>query len=536
MNNFWRAQTVLMLLVALTSACKQKDSSNDDADTTTPQAQESHGGDRLASIFVAKGYVVYIHLTKLAESARLLSEEEMKRFDDALMTTRIDPVAGPIKDTAGDAIEARNMDDPLYPGRKVIELDRDIWERHFASDADVFRLVFHEYLWVIGLDDANYRISNRLTLGTVPDAGIGSWKPMNFQGAPSIDPSRQEETRALSAGGKIVILPSAPSVDCSVPIVPYEYDLAAGAWKALKSPPFAQTNGFAAAASGSTVVAWGGSCRDRDSGGPKYPATGAILATETGEWTVMSTTDAPEGRRSPVVASDATRVVVWGGIGSTGVLNSGSVYTVADDTWKAMSTINAPPLGPYNGVLTLEGIAATVAGKFFVWPKDRETCNATAYAYDFASDSWAAITFDQAPGYPCRWRDAVWTQERLIFLFDYPQDNEKGVGTSGVFWNPGLDEWTEINHAGAPGYRSDASVLFIDEQILVFGGWDVDGLPLNDGGIYDKVTEVWQPIRTSGAPVARAKPFSVWTGDRAVIWGGLSITGAPLKSGAIWTP
>jgi N-acetylneuraminic acid mutarotase len=54
---------------------------------------------------------------------------------------------------------------------------------------------------------------------------------------------------------------------------------------------------------------------------------------------------------------------------------------------------------------------------------------------------------------------------------------------------------------------------------------------LNDGAVYDPVSDQWSGLSLANAPAARCDATLVWTGSRAIIWGGLSETGA-LDSGA----
>ena len=59
-------------------------------------------------------------------------------------------------------------------------------------------------------------------------------------------------------------------------------------------------------------------------------------------WTATSTTNAPSPREEHTAVWTGTEMIVWGGINSPDVLNTGGRYNPSTDTWTATSTINAP--------------------------------------------------------------------------------------------------------------------------------------------------------------------------------------------------
>jgi hypothetical protein len=59
-------------------------------------------------------------------------------------------------------------------------------------------------------------------------------------------------------------------------------------------------------------------------------------------WIATSTTNAPSGRWRHTAVWTGSEMIVWGGFGSAGLLNTGGRYNPSTDSWTATSTVNAP--------------------------------------------------------------------------------------------------------------------------------------------------------------------------------------------------
>jgi Dockerin type I domain len=85
------------------------------------------------------------------------------------------------------------------------------------------------------------------------------------------------------------------------------------------------------------MIAWGGV----GTSGPLN--TGGRYDPVAGTWTVTGITSAPEARDSHTAVWTGTEMIAWGGFGTTsGYLSTGGRYIPSTDTWTATSTINAP--------------------------------------------------------------------------------------------------------------------------------------------------------------------------------------------------
>lgn len=120
-----------------------------------------NGGSQAAGEFVNRGHAILRSLRSPIRAGMGLSPEKMNLFQQALVTTRVTSAPGPILDTNGAVVDSKVIDDPIFSGKKLIVLDSQRWEA-LLKEPNIHRLVFHEYLLVIGEDDSNYRLSSQL--------------------------------------------------------------------------------------------------------------------------------------------------------------------------------------------------------------------------------------------------------------------------------------------------------------------------------------------------------------------------------------
>ena len=85
------------------------------------------------------------------------------------------------------------------------------------------------------------------------------------------------------------------------------------------------------------MIVWGGygNSGNLNTGGRYDPATDS--------WTATSMTNAPEARYYHTAVWTGSEMIVWGGTWQlSGVLNTGGRYDPATNSWTATSTTNAP--------------------------------------------------------------------------------------------------------------------------------------------------------------------------------------------------
>ena len=129
-------------------------------------------------------------------------------------------------------------------------------------------------------------------------------------------------------------------------------------------------------------------------------------------WTATSTTNAPSPRDEHTAVWTGTEMIVWGGINSPDVLNTGGRYNPSTDTWTATSTTNAPDA-------RAEHTAVWTGSEMIVW--GGICCGGsdlnTGGRYNPATDSWTATSTANAPDGRLM-HTAVWTGTEMIVWAD----------------------------------------------------------------------------------------------------------------------
>ena len=159
-------------------------------------------------------------------------------------------------------------------------------------------------------------------------------------------------------------------------------------------------------------------------------------------------------------------MIVWGGFGSAGLLNTGGRYNPSTDSWTATSTVNAPSV---------------------------------RYLHT-----------------------AVWTGSEMI-VWGGIDPNTFYLNTGGRY-NPGTNSWTATSTTNAPSARGDHTAVWIGSEMIVWGGLGSARL-LNTGGRYNPTTNSWTATSTTNAPPGRENHTAVWTGSEMIVWGGQNDSG-----------
>jgi N-acetylneuraminic acid mutarotase len=237
----------------------------------------------------------------------------------------------------------------------------------------------------------------------------------------------------------------------------------------------------------------------------------------------------PDRRYLHTAVWTGSEMLVWGGVGEGGYLNTGWRYDPTTDTWSAISTTDAPAARD-NHTAVWTGREMIVWGGFRVHD-DFDTGG----RYDPATDTWVAIGTTHAPS-PRAFHRAVWTGSEMIVWGGY--DDVRGVSLdTGGRYNPSTDGWTSTSMTGAPLVRTFHTAIWTGSEMIVWGGFDLGGATsYNTGGRYDPATDTWTPTSISRAPTPRDSHTAVWTGSEMIVWGGYDNTGGRYDpAGDTWT-
>ena len=221
-------------------------------------------------------------------------------------------------------------------------------------------------------------------------------------------------------------------------------------------------------------------------------------------WTATSTTNAPIGRREHTAVWTGSEMIVWGGLGTSGSLNTGGRYNPSTDSWTATSTTNSP--GGRSG-----HTAVWTGSEMIVWggnPSGLETGG----RYNPSTDSWTATSTTNAPR-ARRDHTAAWTGSEMIVWGG--RDLEDSFNTGGRY-NPSTDSWTATTTTNAPFARYFHTAVWTGSEMIVWGGYAYS----NTGGRYNPSTDSWTATSVTNAPTARDQHTAVWTGSEMIVWGG----------------
>ena len=259
---------------------------------------------------------------------------------------------------------------------------------------------------------------------------------------------------------------------------------------------------------GSEMIVWGGfgASGSVNSGGRYDPATDS--------WTATSTTGAPSARTNHTAVWTGSEMIVWGGLDtSNNRLNNGGRYNPVTDTWTATSTVGAPSVRDSQ-------TAVWTGSEMIIWGGDEDfSPTGTGGRYNPVTNSWTATSTAGAPA-PRLAHSAVWTGSKMIVW------GGAGFGsfyTDGGRYDPATDSWLVVSDS--PELRFDCSTVWTGSEMIVWGGYGlpvVNGgfTPLNTGSRYDPTTDSWTATSTTNAPAPRGFNSGVWTGSEMIVWGG----------------
>jgi hypothetical protein len=170
--------------------------------------------------------------------------------------------------------------------------------------------------------------------------------------------------------------------------------------------------------------------------------------------------------------------------------------------------------------------------------------------YDPATDSWALSSLSNGAGTnvpAARFRHtAVWTGTEMIVW-----GGRNAAGTplnTGGRYDPAADSWissslTNASGTNVPTARQFHTAVWTGSAMIVWGGAADDASnAVNTGGVFDPLTDGWTTgsvlINGVGAftPAARIDHTAVWTGSEMIVWGGRDSSGADLDNGGIFDP
>ena len=199
---------------------------------------------------------------------------------------------------------------------------------------------------------------------------------------------------------------------------------------------------------------------------------GAIYRLSTDQWESINLTSPPTARYGAAAVWAGDRILIWGGNGSAGELNTGSQLLFDSNgnptAWRSMSVVNAP-------IARSQHTAVWNGNSMIVWggQQNGEYLGDGA-VYDPINDSWTALPTAEAPQARSG-HSAVWTGQEMLIIGGI---NASGALASGKAYNPGLSQWRSLSTDGNPQTRYNATAVWTGTEVLIFGGLDSNRNPI----------------------------------------------------------
>ncbi len=301
---------------------------------------------------------------------------------------------------------------------------------------------------------------------------------------------------------------SAPNVNLSGGA---RYNVVRDTWTSLPPVSLAPRYAQAGVWTGSEMIVWGGN------GDGSVYGDGARYNPVSDSWRLVSSVNAPSPRGLSAMVWTGTEIILWGGNGvGEGVVGDGARYNPSTDTWRPIAS---SPLAARYG-----HSAVWTGSRMIVWGGVRSgTVFSDGAQYDPATDSWSSLPSAGSPS-ARDFHSAVWTGREMMVWGGY---TESGFLNTGARYDPAENVWRPVAMAHAPSPRWNHTAVWTGSRILIWGGSRVAAHAppsLDDGGIYDPVTDTWVEI-PSGLLSARTGQSSAWTGSALLMWGGESPSG-----------
>lgn len=250
-------------------------------------------------------------------------------------------------------------------------------------------------------------------------------------------------------------------------------------------------------------------------------SAGAVFDANSTSWSPLVSLDEPEARWQHLQIMVGDQMLVHGGRSSklsTGLLASAGLYDTNRGRWKALRGVTGSVARAAHSGLHLPGTTSVL----LFGGRTSQGFSNEFELYDVATD-----TFDP---------DATQNLQSLLT----PREQSQ-MCLAGRY----IIVWGGMNQGGAlaDGLRIDMhnsltalrlpeglsgryafSMTSIGDRIAIFGGKNTQGNDLDDGAIYDPVSNTWEFLPASMAVKPRHQHAGIWTGEELVVAGGLTGT------------
>jgi N-acetylneuraminic acid mutarotase len=261
---------------------------------------------------------------------------------------------------------------------------------------------------------------------------------------------------------------------------------------------------------------------------------GASYDPTADAWTMLPPAGLAE-RHLQAAVWTGTEMIVWGGLGASNVeLADGARYDPVARKWAML------PATTLAGRDSMAAVWATTTRELIVWGGNGTTdFLADGAAFDPTTNTWRPI-----PNGPLVARagvGVVWNGKEMI-VFGGGGSCALPSCDDGAAFDPKTNAWTMLPPAGLKERLAPVSVAVGDGSLAAFfgGGQPAVGIARDDGAIYDGTLKTWSaipaPPPTALMASARTGGVGFWAAGRLHVWGGITGPGERRADGAAYDP
>ena len=264
-----------------------------------------------------------------------------------------------------------------------------------------------------------------LNTGGRYDPSTDTWRETSTKNAPS---PRQQWHNAIWTGKEMIIWGGGEREASQD--VGWKYDPSTDTWKEI---PTSFSGGIATIAvwADTEMIIWdeGEDGRIHLNTGGRYNPLASLPLTDT--WKEISATNAPPARGGYDAVWTGKEVIIWGAtwINDSSFINNVWKYNPFKDTWREISTKNVPSRRGGHAV-AWTGKEMMIWGGFIIGMRVSTNYLNTGWGYNPVSDTWKEISTKNAPSerfIPT----VVWTGKEMIIWGG--QNNEGYLNTGGRY-------------------------------------------------------------------------------------------------------
>jgi hypothetical protein len=252
----------------------------------------------------------------------------------------------------------------------------------------------------------------------------------------------------------------------------------------------------------------------------------------------------PWYRKTWLVVTGAVLLVAAIGLGLGLGLTRGHATPLAGTTdsrvaWTELRPTGTLPPGRLAPSMAYDQISARLIA--FGGMTTSGTSNDT-WAYNGAANTWTEV---KPPGTlpPARYAATMAYDSVTHRLIMFGGSNDLGVPLNDLWaYDAAANSWTEVKPTGVlPPTRSGHAMVYdpVAHRLITFGGRGAAGVPLNDTWAYDAAANTWTELKPAGTlPPTRSGHAMVYdpVTHRLIIFGGRSDSGAPLDDTWAYDP